>query len=73
MQMSAAVRIVSHIRSPVRWVLDLAWLIRASRLIWGSIVHRINRIARIHRLTTHARTKVPASITVFIGGWRRTR
>src|SRR6185437_9970524 len=28
--------------------LTFAWLIRASWLIWGSIVHRINRITRIH-------------------------
>ena len=29
---------------------ELAWLIRVMRLIWGSIVHRIHRITLIHHV-----------------------
>ena len=54
------------IRSPVRPLWPLTWLIRASWLIRGSIVHRINRITPINhaipaagRLTMHVRTTRP--------------
>src|SRR5262249_23688707 len=55
--------------------LRFAWLIRASWWIRGSIVHRINRQARIHHdlfaaghLTTRGCTTRSASIMVWAGG-----
>jgi hypothetical protein len=49
--------------------LGLAWLIRASWLIWGSIVHRINHVAPINHDLFRGRTYRSCSDAPS-GAWR---